>query len=96
MFHYINICRLVRCIGTFSKVSFKRVITNLDRPCAMPAHEMRLERRLIAETIGLNLVISLLKRTFEKVPILLNNRGIFREWYIDMGDHITTYFFRIT
>ena len=42
------------------------------------------------------LVISLLKRTFEKVPILLNNRGIFREWYIDMGDHITTYFFRIT
>ncbi len=42
------------------------------------------------------LVISLLKRTFEKVPILLNDRGIFREWYIDMGDHITTYFFRIT
>ena len=96
MFHYINICRLVRGIGTFSKVSFKRVITNLDRPCAMPAHEMRLEIRLIAETIGLNLVISLLKRTFEKVPILLNNRGIFREWYIDMGDYITTYFFRIT
>ena len=92
MFHYINICRLVRGIGTFSKVSFKRVITNLDRPCAMPAHEMR----LIAETIGLNFVISLLKRTFEKVPILLNNRGIFREWYIDMGDHITTSFFRIT
>ncbi len=42
------------------------------------------------------LVISLLKRTFEKVPILLNNRGIFIEWYIDMGDHTTTYFFRIT
>ena len=42
------------------------------------------------------LVISLLKRTFEKVPILLNNRGIFKEWYIDMGYHITTYFFRIT
>ena len=42
------------------------------------------------------LVISLLKRTFEKVPILLNNRGIFREWYIDMGDRITTYFLRIT
>ena len=42
------------------------------------------------------LVISLLKQTFEKVPILLNNRGIFREWYIDMGDHITTYFLRIT
>ena len=96
MFHYINICRLVRGIGTFSKVNFKRVITNLDRPCAMPAHEMRLERRLIAETVGLNLVISLLKRTFEKVPILLNNRGIFREWYIDMGDHITTCLFRIT
>ena len=34
------------------------------------------------------LVISLLKRNFEKVPILLNNRGIFMEWYIDMGDHI--------
>ena len=42
------------------------------------------------------LVISLVKRTSEKVPILLNNRGIFMEWYIDMGDHITTYFFRIT
>ena len=41
-------------------------------------------------------VISLLKRTFEKVPILLNNRGIFMEWYIDMGDHITTSLFRIT
>ena len=42
------------------------------------------------------LVISLLKRTFENVLILLNNRGIIRELYIDMGDHITTYFFRIT
>ena len=59
MFYYFNfilieICRLFRGIGTFSKVSFKRVITNLDRPCAMPAHEVRLERRLIADTVGLN------------------------------------------
>ena len=51
-------CRLFRSIGTFSKVRFKSEITNLDRPCAMPTHEMMLEveveGRLIADTVGLN------------------------------------------
>ena len=65
---------------------FKRVITNLDRPRKTADHRHGRSK----------LVISLLKRSFEKVPILLNNRGIFREWYIDMRDHITAYFFRIT
>ena len=33
-------------------------------------------------------VLVLFQSSFEK-----RNRGIFIEWYIDMGDHITTYFF---
>ena len=48
---YINMCRLFRSIGTFSKVRFKRESTNLDRSCAMPTHELRLERRLIADAV---------------------------------------------
>ena len=57
---HIYMCRLFRSIGTFSKVRFKSEITNLDRPCAMPTHEIMLEveveveGRLIADTVGLN------------------------------------------
>ena len=45
--------------------------------------------------IRLHKYVSIIQK-YWKIPILLNNRGIFREWDIDMGDHITTYFLRIT
>ena len=44
----IPLHKYMSIIQRYWYVSFKRVITNLV------THEMRLERRLIAETVGLN------------------------------------------
>ena len=68
---------IIQTIGTFSKVRFKREITKF-RPIVSAIS--RLSSRISCAGIAhgrSKLVITLLKLTFEKVPIPLTNRHIF-------------------